>query len=48
MPALAGIIGCTQANEVIKLITGVGELLAGKIFIIDVQSMLSRIIIIGE
>ena len=48
MPALAGIIGCVQANEVIKLVTGAGELLAGKMFIIDVQTMSSRIIKIGD
>ena len=48
MPALAGIIGCIQANEVIKVITGTGELLAGKLFIIDVQTMQNHIIKIGD
>ena len=38
MPALAGIIGCIQANEVIKYFTGQGELLAGKIMMFDVQN----------
>lgn len=47
LPTLAGIIGCMQANEVIKYITGVGELLAGKILMFDAQTMQSRIIRIG-
>ncbi|MEO8416172.1 MAG: HesA/MoeB/ThiF family protein [Ginsengibacter sp.] len=47
IPTLAGIIGCMQANEVIKYITGTGELLAGKILILDVQTMQSRIIKTG-
>jgi molybdopterin/thiamine biosynthesis adenylyltransferase/rhodanese-related sulfurtransferase len=44
MPTLAGIIGCMQANEVIKYITQTGELLAGKILIFDAQNLQSRII----
>lgn len=44
MPTLAGIIGCIQANEVIKYFTKQGELLAGKIMMFDVQSLQSRII----
>jgi adenylyltransferase/sulfurtransferase len=32
---LAGVIGSIQANEVIKLITGIGEVLDGKIFLFD-------------
>ena len=47
IPTLAGIIGCMQANEVIKYITKTGELLAGKILILDVQTMQSRIIKTG-
>lgn len=39
---LAGIIGTFQANEVIKIITGNGEPLAGKLFIFDSASMMSR------
>ncbi len=46
-PALAGIIGCMQANEVIKYITCTGELLAGKILLLDTQTMQSRIIKMG-
>jgi sulfur-carrier protein adenylyltransferase/sulfurtransferase len=33
--ALAGTIGCIQANEVLKIISGVGEALSGKLLIID-------------
>lgn len=48
IPTLAGIIGCIQANEVIKYITQNGELLAGKVMIFDALSMQSRIIKIGK
>jgi molybdopterin/thiamine biosynthesis adenylyltransferase/rhodanese-related sulfurtransferase len=44
IPTLAGIIGCMQANEVIKYITRTGELLAGKILILDAQNLQSRVI----
>jgi len=47
IPTLAGIIGCMQANEVIKYITQTGDLLKSKILIFDAQSMQSRIIKIG-
>jgi adenylyltransferase/sulfurtransferase len=47
IPSLAGIIGCMQANEVIKYITKTGELLSGKILILDALSLQSRIIKIG-
>ncbi len=47
IPTLAGIIGCMQANEVIKYITKTGELLSGKILILDAQTLQSRIIRIG-
>jgi len=45
---LAGIIGCMQANEVIKYITKTGELLARKILMLDAQTLQSRIIKIGS
>jgi adenylyltransferase/sulfurtransferase len=48
IPTLAGTIGCMQANEVIKYITGTGELLAGKILLFDAQTMQSRVIKINE
>jgi len=44
IPTLAGIIGCMQANEVIKYITGTGELLSGKILIFDAETLQSRVI----
>lgn len=48
LPTLAGIIGCIQANEVVKYITQTGELLAGKVMIFDTLSMQSRVIKIGK
>jgi molybdopterin/thiamine biosynthesis adenylyltransferase/rhodanese-related sulfurtransferase len=41
---LPGMIGSIQANEVIKLITGVGEPLSGKLLVLDALTMESRII----
>jgi molybdopterin/thiamine biosynthesis adenylyltransferase/rhodanese-related sulfurtransferase len=48
LPTLAGIIGTMQANEVIKLITGTGEVLAGQVLMLDVQTLQTRIIKIGR
>jgi molybdopterin/thiamine biosynthesis adenylyltransferase/rhodanese-related sulfurtransferase len=48
IPTLAGIIGCMQANEVIKYITKTGDLLAGKMLVFDAQTMQSRQIKIGS
>jgi adenylyltransferase/sulfurtransferase len=48
IPTLAGIIGCIQANEVIKYITKTGELLSGKILVFDAQSLQSKVIKIGK
>lgn len=39
---LPGIIGSMQANEVIKIASGVGEPLSGKLFIMDTSSFISR------
>ncbi len=39
MGVLPGIIGSYQANEVIKIITGVGEVLSGKLLLIDTLKM---------
>ena len=47
IPTLAGIIGCMQANEVIKYLTQTGELLTGKVLIFDAQTLQSRVIKIG-
>lgn len=41
---LPGIIGCLQANEALKLITGIGDVLSGKLFVMDALSMVSRTI----
>ena len=48
IPTLAGIIGCMQANEAIKYVTKTGEVLAGKILMLDTQTLQSRIIKIGS
>ncbi len=48
LPTIAGVIGCMQATEVIKYITKIGELLAGKLFIADAKTAQSRVIHIGE
>lgn len=40
--ALPGIIGSIQAMEVIKVITGIGEVLSGRLLIFDAASALSR------
>ena len=37
--SLPGIIGTIQANEVIKIITGIGEVLSGKLLVINTLSM---------
>jgi adenylyltransferase/sulfurtransferase len=47
IPTLGGIIGCIQANEVIKFITKIGEVLAGKLLIFDAQTLQSRVIKLG-
>lgn len=39
---LPGIIGSMQANEAIKIITGVGETLAGKLFLYDALDVSTR------
>ncbi len=47
IPTLAGVIGCIQANEVIKYIVKSGDLLAGKVLVFDALSLQSRVIKIG-
>ena len=39
-----GIVGCTQANEAIKIICGYGEVLAGKLWTIDLRTMQNIIV----
>ncbi len=41
---LPGIIGSLQANEAIKLLTGIGEPLVGKLFVMDALTLTTRII----
>ena len=41
---LPGIIGSMQASEVIKVITGIGEPLAGRLFLFDAADFTSRIL----
>lgn len=36
---VAGIIGCIQATEIIKLLVGFGETLAGRLLLVDARSM---------
>lgn len=45
---LPGIIGTLQANEVIKVITGVGESLSGRLFIFDALSFNTRTLKISK
>ena len=42
--ALPGILGSLQANEVIKVISGVGKTLSGRLFLLDTESFETRII----
>lgn len=39
---LPGIIGCLQASEVIKIITGIGSPLSGQLFLFDAQDFTTR------
>jgi molybdopterin/thiamine biosynthesis adenylyltransferase/rhodanese-related sulfurtransferase len=48
IPTLAGIIGCIQANEVIKYITQTGELLAARVLVFDALTLQSRVIKMGK
>ncbi len=45
---LPGIIGSLQALEVIKVVTGVGEPLSGKLFLFDALSFTTRTLKIGK
>ena len=41
---LPGLIGCAQACETIKVLTGIGEPLAGKLFLLDALTMRTQIV----
>lgn len=45
---LPGIIGSLQANEVIKVITGIGEPLSGRLFLFDAKTFSTRILKFGR
>ncbi len=45
---LPGLIGCMQANEVIKLICGIGDALNGRLLIIDTLTMQQQIVQIPD
>ncbi len=45
---LPGIIGSMQASEVIKVITGVGEPLAGRLFLFDAASFTTRVLKVAK
>jgi adenylyltransferase/sulfurtransferase len=45
---LPGILGSLQANEVIKVITGVGDPLAGRLFLFDAASFTTRTLQISK
>ncbi len=45
---LPGILGSIQANEAIKVITGVGDPLAGRLFLFDAASFTTRILKISK
>lgn len=45
---LPGLIGCIQANEVIKILTGTGEPLSDRLLIIDASTMEQMLIRISE
>ena len=45
MGVTPGLVGCAEANEVIKLICGYGEVLSGKLWHIDLKTMESQILL---
>ena len=45
---LPGIVGCTEAAEAIKIIIGCGEVLSGKLYLIDLLSLRHEIIEINQ
>ncbi|MEO0041454.1 MAG: molybdopterin-synthase adenylyltransferase MoeB [Bacteroidota bacterium] len=45
---LPGIIGSIQASEAIKVLTGVGEPLAGRLFLFDAASFMTRVLKVSK
>ena len=45
---LPGIIGCLQANEVLKIVAGIGDPLSGKLFLFDALTFTTRTLKINK
>ena len=45
---LPGMVGCIQASETIKIILGIGEVLSGRLLIIDALTVTTRSLSFGE
>ena len=45
---LPGIIGCLQANEVLKIVAGIGDPLSGKLFLFDALAFTTRTLKINK
>ena len=43
-PILPGLIGSYQVNEVLKILTGCGEVLSGKLLVLDAAASTTRIL----
>ncbi|MDF1558947.1 MAG: HesA/MoeB/ThiF family protein [Bacteroidales bacterium] len=46
--SVAGIVGTMQATEVIKLITGAGDILSGRMFVIDTLNYSTQVVSFGR
>ena len=46
MGVTPGVVGCVEACEALKIITGFGEPLIGKLWTIDLRTMQSNIILL--
>lgn len=46
MGVTPGVVGCTEANEIIKLICGYGDILQGKLWQIDLKTMATYTILL--
>lgn len=44
MGVVPGLVGCVEAAEVIKVVTGCGETLAGKLYTVDLLTMASNVL----
>ena len=48
LPTLAGMAGCMQAGEIIKIVTGTGTPLAGKLLLLDTRTLQTQIVGTGK